>query len=334
MHRLLTIVPIFLLLSSLLGGTASAAVISGVVEAPSEFADYEVWLVNELDLSAPEQPLTRASVDSDSGAWSLSWEGEGPFWIVLRQRFVPHFGPPIDLFLPVDLLPFDELPARTTTLSGIDPELLMKRQKLSTEPALFGRWLGIVLIVLLGGLVTRWVLRRHAAPPGDASAPLRASAFRSRPGRSERKTIFGILGVAALLRFQGMFSESLDLLEVSYLPGIGRPSPFGGGATGLQAIPHMLREMAELYCLDLVHPPLYHLMLGVMRLLGPADWLLVPRSTTYAHTFERYGRGVRKAIRETDYMRIIDECLLRDALAEDGFTEGIGRCSVHSVTIA
>jgi hypothetical protein len=36
----------------------------------------------------------------------------------------------------------------------------------------------------------------------------------------------------------------------------------------------MLEEMAQLYCLDLVHPPLYHLLMGIMRLLGTADWLL------------------------------------------------------------
>ena len=69
-----------------------------------------------------------------------------------------------------------------------------------------------------------------------------------------------------------MVGESLDLLEVSYLPGIGRPSPFAEGVVGFAAIPRMLGELAQLYCLDLVHPPLYHFVLGVMRMTPKTKW--------------------------------------------------------------
>jgi len=255
-------------------GPVAAAETEGWVVDPSPVAIHEVWLVTDLDLTSASQPVSRASVDPETGHWSLDWEGDEPSWLLLRQRFAPRGGPPVDLYLPHDLLPMPSLPAIAPELSGVDPQLLMRRERLSFRAPVLIKWFLVILGVLGAGFGLRKVLHHLRGPEGKRCAPLSDSVESTSPSERERRGLLGILAVALLSRLQGFTSESLDLLEVSYLPGIGRPSPFAEGASGFAAIPGMLSEMAELYCLDLVHPPLYHLVLGIMRLFGPNDWLL------------------------------------------------------------
>jgi len=274
MHRLHPI--LFVTLAALLWPVPRlvAGEIEGRVTAPSPVAQHEVWLVTDLDLTTPGQPVARGAVDPTTGEWRLEWEGEGPSWLILRQHFAPAGGPSVDLFLPHDLMPMAELPAVAPDLSGVDPELLMRRERLSLRPQALLKWLLVILGVLGAGFGLRFGLRHRRGPEGRRCAPLAETIPKDPISSTEQRGILAILGAALILRLQGLVGESLDLLEVSYLPGIGRPSPFAEGATGIAAIPGMLAEMGQLYCLDLVHPPLYHLVLGVMRLFGPADWLL------------------------------------------------------------
>ena len=88
-----------------LGPPAHALELSGDVGNYSDLADYEVWLVTDLDLTDENQPAARAAVDPTTKNWTLRWEGEEPYWLLLRERFAPSDGPAFDLFLPLDLLP-------------------------------------------------------------------------------------------------------------------------------------------------------------------------------------------------------------------------------------
>jgi len=274
MFRILALTSAIVLSLVALGPPAHALELSGDVGNYSDLADYEVWLVTNLDLTDENQPAARASVDPTTKSWTLRWEGEQPYWLLLRERFAPSDGPAFDLFLPLDLLPSQLKEGDRTRLEGIDPGLLMTRDRVRTDLPILLRLLIIVLGVLGAGIGLRFLLRKRRGPEGTRSAPLGDVRSLHEPSKQEHRSLLGILAIALLLRMQGMVGESLDLLEVSYLPGIGRPSPFAEGVVGFAAIPRMLGELAQLYCLDLVHPPLYHFVLGVMHLLGKEEWLL------------------------------------------------------------
>ncbi len=254
---------------------ALAEGLSGRVDSISPHASYEAWVVTSLDLTRPDQPAARAAVDRTTGEFEVPFDPAGrPFWVFLHERFQPEGGAPFELFLPLDLIPSYELPGEPVLLRGIDPAVLMKRQRMSTAPDVLIK-LGVICLLVFGaGFGLRRWLAPHAAVEGGRCAPLSGASRGPPEVRGERIAIAVILVVATGLRLRGFFGESLDLLEVSYLPGIGRPAPFAAGLDGFAAVPHMLAEMGRLYCIDLTHPPGYHFVMGVFGLFGDAGWIL------------------------------------------------------------
>lgn len=254
---------------------AHAGSVTGRVDVVSAHASYEAWVVTSLDLTRADQPVARGVVDATTGEFTVEFDPAGhPYWVFLHERFQPEGGAPFELFLPFDLIPRYELPAEPLLLRGVDPELLMKRQRMSTAPDVLLK-LGLLCLLVFGaGFGMRRWLAPFAAVEGGRCAPL-ADAPRGPPeARGERAGIAAILLLATALRLFGFFGESLDLLEVSYLPGIGRPAPFAAGLDGFAAVPHMLAEVGRLYCIDLTHPPGYHLVMGVFGLFGDGGWIL------------------------------------------------------------
>jgi len=264
-----------LLLCSLSPILAHGAEVRGKVEGWSVDARYEVWRTTSLDLTRLDQPRQRAVVDDPSGRFELRWEDDGePSWVILHQQVQPLGGPPLDLFRPADLLPLSADTDEEILLHGVEPQLIWERSRASTRPEVLQKTLLLVLLVLGLGILTRLLLRSSAAPAGLRSAPLQELPRVARSTSFEQRTMLALLAVAAALRLRGMASQSLDLLELSYLPGIGRPVHSAGAAEGLRGLVAMLQEFGELYCLDLVHPPLYHLLLGLLTLISDAEWLL------------------------------------------------------------
>ncbi len=263
-----------LLLALLLPAIAAGATLTGEVRDVSEHAGYEVWVVSSLDLTRADQPVARGDIAAD-GSFAVEYEPDGrPYWVFLHQRFQPVGAPRFELFLPEDLLPRYDPPDGPIVLRPVDPELLMTRTRFSTEPGVLKRMFIACLLVFGGGFGMRRLTRSRAAPEGSRSAPL-AGLPRTPPAdRREQYAIGGIVLLALALRMPGFFTESLDLLEVSYLPGIGRPAPFAAGLTGFAAIPFMLGELMRMHCLDLTHPPGYHAVMGVMGLFGTDAWIL------------------------------------------------------------
>ncbi len=235
-------------------------------------ANYTVWVTTSLDLTQPGQPVSRVEFPPGIDSVDVDLPGDGPHWVFLHERFQPKGGPPLDLFLPHSLLPLEDTGAQIG-FTSVEPNLLMKRERFSTSPSVLKRLAMVILLVFGGGFGLRTALRGSAARPGRRCAPLAGDELQP-AGGTHRHVFIALLGAGIALRIPGFFTESLDLLEVSYLPGIGRPAPFAEGASGLASIGGMLRELAALYCLDLTHPPVYHAVLGVVGLLGAADWLL------------------------------------------------------------
>ena len=252
----------------LLVAEARAATVTGQVEEPPEQALLEVQLHSSLDLSRDGQPVARGEVDPVTGRFEVEWDNQGrPFWVFLFERFQPEGGPPFDLYLPADLLPFYDSPERELQISAVDPVHLLTRSRLSTRPEVLLRLALVALLVFGLGFGLRWGLASRSAPEGRRCAPLAGPAEPPEPGRRELWTMVIILAVAAVLRLQGLFGESFDLLELSYMPGIGRPVPPPADLV------HLVREVSRLYCLDLTHPPGYYLITGVMALFGSGEWL-------------------------------------------------------------
>lgn len=257
-----------LLLPLLLAASAEAFPVE--LRDRSPHARYAVWVSTSLDLGDPAQP-TLIVPFGDSDVVDVSWQEPGPHWVFLSERFQPVGGPPVDLLLPLRLLPFHEPPA-SLSIASVDPEVLTRRERLSVRPRVLAKVLLACLLVLGGGFGLRRLVSFAAARPGRRSAPLADRLTAAPP--AARLGLAVAVALALALRMPGFFSESLDLLEVSYLPGIGRPAPFADGASGITALFAMLRELAALYCLDLTHPPLYHAVLGFMGLLSSAGWIL------------------------------------------------------------
>ena len=254
---------------------AAAAELGGVVERWGPESRFEVWLTTSLDLAQPGQPVATARVEAQNGRFRLTLpDAEQPYWVFLHQRFQPEGEPPIDFVLPYDLEPMIGAPKDALHLVAVKPAVLINRSRLATSgPTLWG-WIALSLLVLSLGLGTRRILHGFARPPGKRSAPLaEGEGLGDRPAvpRWEWATLLGLVGLACALRLPGLTTESLDLLEISYLPGIGRPTPFAEGFSGLEAWMAMFGEVAALYCLDLVHPPLWHFVLGATKLLFGAE---------------------------------------------------------------
>jgi len=233
-------------------------------------AAYAVWVTTSLDLSAPGQPVTRVELRPDADVVEVAVPSGQPHWVFLHERFQPRGGPPLDLLLPASLLPNT---AASIRMASVDPTVLMTRERFSMSASAWKRTLFLILLVLGGGLGLRRALSDSSAREGRRCAPL-AGAELAPASLRHRRVFWALIAVLVALRVPGFFTESLDLLEVSYLPGIGRPAPFADGSTGFASIAGMLRELAALYALDLTHPPLYHAVLGVFGLVGSAGWLL------------------------------------------------------------
>ena len=248
---------------------AVAATVSGRVVDPPEQARLQIQLHTSLDLSRDARPAAHADVDPLTGRFQVSWDNQGrPFWVFLFERFQPEGGPPFDLYLPVDLMPLYDSPERELSISATDPVPLLQQSRLSTRPEVLARLAVVALLVFGVGFGVRRALRSRAAVEGKRCAPLVDAPAPEEPDRRELIGIAVIVTVAAALRLWGMFGESFDLLELSYTPGIGRPVPPPSDPFEL------LREISHLYSLDLTHPPGYHLVTGVMGLLGSGEWLL------------------------------------------------------------
>jgi len=245
---------------------ALAAPLPGHVERLSPHARYEVWVATDLDLTAPDQPAASAAVGPD-GRFSIEPEGfdpSQPHWLFLHQRFQPEQGPPLDLYLPDSLHPRTAWDTAPVTFRAVEPEQLLQPDRFSSEPRVLAK-VGLVSLLVLGfGLLLRW--RLGGAPAGPDSAPL---AGRGPPSVEawEQRCVVAVLALAGALRLPGFGSQSLDLLEASYLPGIGdaESATLGGG------VAQLLRSLAAMDYLDLTHPPLWHAVLGVMALGGPTE---------------------------------------------------------------
>ena len=273
--RLLALAALVCVVASLLPAAGRAQIPVQLVDRSPDAA-YAVWITTTLDLTAVDQPVARIDLPAEGELFAVDWDPEGrDYWVFLHERLQPVGGPPLDLMLPASLLPFaGAIPHEPVRLASIDPTLLMTRQRVSFAPRILLKMLLAVLLVFGGGFGVRWLLRDRAARPGRRCAPLEgAAAAAPRTGR-ETGALVALTALLVGLRMPGLFADSLDLLEVSYLPGIGRPAPFGEGASGLPMVLGMLRELGALYCLDLTHPPLYHAAMGVMGLFGSADGLL------------------------------------------------------------
>ena len=252
-----------------------SSTIHGRVLSPDPASFQEVWIVTSLDFTAPGEPALRIPLAPD-GSFSAPWQPDGrPWWLFIHQRLHPVGGPPMDLFLPLDLrATLGPPPAEGVELRAIDATRMVTRERLSFRPKVVLEMAVICLLFFGGGPALRRWLAARSGPPGLPSAPLASSTRGPPPGPAELLLVVVAMGLALGLRLPAMFTEAMDLLEVSYLPGIGRPNPFAEGQGGFRALFEVLRELAQLYCLDLVHPPLYHAVLGMVGLAGRADALL------------------------------------------------------------
>ncbi len=257
-----------LLIMLALASPAAAVEVSIADRSPD--AAYSIWVTTSLDLTREGQPVTRVELPPDVDVVDVPLPAE-PHWVFLHERFQVVGGPPVDLLLPHSLLPVAA--HEPIAFASVDPRLLMTRTRASLDPSVLARLLFVILLVFGGGFGLRWYLRESAARPGRRSAPLDGASVPDVPPRA-RAIFWGLVAALTALRMPGFFSESLDLLEVSYLPGIGRPAPFAEGASGLAMLGGLFRELVALYCLDLTHPPLYHAVLGVFGLAGSQEWLL------------------------------------------------------------
>lgn len=236
-------------------------------------AGFEIWVATSLDLMDPSQPAHIVPVDAD-GRFEATVGIDGRYWIFLREWLRPEGGPPMELFLPLDLRGHLGEPERAIQLRAIHPRKLMTRERLSLSWPVLTRLLLVVAVIGGGGLFALRRLRPLAGPPGLPSAPW-AALFPSPPTKVFEFWVVAVCTlVATAVRLPALRSEAFDLLEVSYLPGIGRPNPFAEGLSGWPALVAVVRELVELWCLDLVHPPLYHAVMGFMGLLGPDEWWL------------------------------------------------------------
>lgn len=239
------------------------------MSSPPDRTLLEIQVYSSLDLGREGEPVARGPVDPASGRFEVEWDDGGrPFWVFLFERFQPEGGPPFDFWLPVDPMPAFAPGWSDLEVKPVDPAPLLEQSRMSLAPGVLVRLGLVVLIVFGGGLLLRRALAFAAAPEGRRSAPLADLAMPPPPGRGERAALAGILVVAAVLRLRGMFGESLDLLELSYTPGIGRPVPPPSTLLALAG------EVGRLLCLDLSHPPGWHMVSGLLGLAGQAAWLL------------------------------------------------------------
>ena len=262
-----------LALAFLVPTAASAAPLQGTVADAPRAGTAEAWLLTSLDLTRGDQPRARAPVVDGRFTLDVPAGEHGDAWIFLRQEVPLPGRPPLVFHRPMSLDPFDlAQPPASVRISAV-PEDLAQRRALGQAPP--GWWttpLLLTLLVLVGAPLLRRRLQRdlpgvtvrpaQAAPRADVAAP-------AAPGRAERRGLAAILLGAAALRLPG-FTAPLDLLEWSYGPGTSRVRT--GDET---AWADLLDAVLHPACLELVHPPLWHLLMQGLDLVGGGrEWLL------------------------------------------------------------
>ena len=257
--------PLVLLLALALPAPLRAASIDGVVrDAPAD-GRAEAWLTTSLDLTRGDQPVTRSPVVGGRFALDVP-SGSGPAWIFLRQEVPLPAGPALVFHRPLSLEPFDRAtPPAAVRIAAVPEELARQRAEGSAPTGWWRTPLLVSLLVFLGApLLRRRILRRrpgaalrpsHAAPRADLPEPPAETPM-------ERRLALACVVGAAAIRLPGMRAP-LDLLEWSYGPGTARV--LAAGET-----PELLDTLLHPACLELVHPPLWHLLMQGLGVLGGA----------------------------------------------------------------
>jgi hypothetical protein len=153
------------------GGAAaappSAAEVRGHVEGWTDRASFEVWLVDDLDLSRAGTPVARAAVEPESARFVLPLPpaARGPLWVFLVQR-VPAAGggPPLPFYRPYDLEPLDlaQVPA-DLRLRAVPPFLARLRDSGRPWPGFWMVPLALGAAFYAGAALLRWLIYRRLA---------------------------------------------------------------------------------------------------------------------------------------------------------------------------
>lgn len=261
------------------------AALQGVVVGPSAEAEYELWLVDTLDLAAPGSPVARSGIDPVSGRFDLPLPDASPappLWLFLRQTVRGTDGSPMTFWLPWNLEPLD----RADLAGGLEirslPVDLAARQAGGERVA--GWWttpLVLIALLLLGVpllWVAAWAWSRRLGPGGG---PPRTRPILPPVARWEGVAIGVLLVLAVALRLPRMIAEPLELLEHAYgpgLPGIREVAPppiwvsLPAALRDPSAARDLLQGLLEPPSLIVTHPPLYHWLLAA--LVGGPEWLL------------------------------------------------------------
>jgi hypothetical protein len=267
-------------LAALSAGPASAGELHGRVEGWTDRADYAVWLVTDLDLTEPGQPVATAPV-GDGGSFSLTWPDPLPAqeaWLFLDQRIPQDGGPPLRMLRPLDLEPFDPAhPPSPAVLRGVPPGMARLRAANRAMPApwlvpsvlavlLFGAGLALRQAIVLRLARAEGARQLRAVLQGDDAvrAPLRLLDHRAAPlsgqppppvTANERRAVAFVVALGLLLRLRGLRAP-LELLEHTYGPG---SRPLGAAAPLAERV---ILGLVRPSSVEVTHPPLYHWLLG------------------------------------------------------------------------
>lgn len=250
------------LLALLLPTLAAAAPVEATLRGVEEGVSYELLATRSLDLAAPDAVV--ASTPFTQGRARLDPGPDGR-WFFLRQRIPRVDGPDRVFHRPWDLLP--GAPEGPLEFDAVPSELAGLRATGAPRAGWWGPPLALALLVLVGFPLLRRRLTRGVR--GASVRPEQARVLTWQPPPVQRSEALGIgvvLLVALGLRLPGM-SGSLDLLEWSYGPGTARVLPEG------ETMP-LVERLLFPACLELVHPPLWHLLSGALWTLGGHEWLL------------------------------------------------------------
>lgn len=250
------------LLALLLPALAVAEPVEASLRGAEDGVTYELLATRTLDLAAPDAVV--ASVPFAEGRARIAPGPEGR-WFFLRQRIPRADGPDRVFHRPWDLEP--RRPVGLLEFEAVPTELARLRATGAPRAGWWGPPLVLALLVLVGFPLLRRALTRGVR--GASVRPEQARVLTWRPPPVPRSEVLGfvvVLLVALGLRLPGMLG-SLDLLEWSYGPGTARVLPEG------ETTP-LLERLLFPACLELVHPPLWHLLSGALWAQGGHEWLL------------------------------------------------------------